>query len=129
MIIGIGSDIVDMRRIGRLLERHGERFLRRVYAPRERQAAMALADPVPYLARRFAAKEAMAKALGTGFGRDVSWVDICILNNERGAPEAELCGGAARRLEALTAAGGRARVHVSLSDEPPLALAFVVIEA
>ncbi len=129
MIIGIGSDIVDMRRIARLLERHGPRFLHRVYAPLERQVAAGHADPVPYLARRFAAKEAVAKALGTGFRQGVGWTDIAIVSDDLGAPKARLSGRAAARLQRITPPEHVAVIHVSLSDEPPHALAFVIIEA
>ena len=129
MIIGIGSDIVDMRRIERMFRRHGERFLRRIYAEPEREAAAGLTDPVPYLARRFAAKEAVAKALGSGFRRGVGWTEIAIVSDDLGAPVVRLSGRAAERLQALTPPGHAAMVHVSLSDEPPHALAFAIIEA
>ncbi len=128
MIIGIGSDIVDIRRIARMLERHGERFLHRVYAQAERETAAGYVDPAPYLARRFAAKEAVAKALGTGFRQGVGWTDIAIESDDLGAPTVRLSGRAAERLQAITPAGHEALLHLSISDEPPYALAFAVIE-
>ena len=131
MILGTGSDIVDSRRISALVERHGRRFLDRVFCPAEQALAMARGQgggPCA-LALRFAAKEAAAKALGTGFRDGVSWRDICVEKGDLGAPRLRLSGGAARRLAAMLEPGTRARLHLSLSDEPPLAMAFVIIEA
>ncbi|HHN72529.1 MAG TPA: holo-ACP synthase [Thermopetrobacter sp.] len=129
MILGIGSDIVDIRRIEHLLRRHGARFLARVYDPAEIAAAEGRADRVAYLARRFAAREAAAKALGSGFRDGVSWRDVRVDSDDLGRPRLHLSGGAERRLRAITPAGHAARLHLSLSDEPPMAVAFVVIEA
>ncbi len=131
MILGTGSDIVDSRRISALFERHGQRFLDRVFCPAEQALAAARggAGSTCALALRFAAKEAAAKALGTGFREGVCWRDICVESDALGAPRLALSGGAARRLEGLLPAGMEAHLHLSLSDEPPLAMAFVIIEA
>ena len=128
MIIGIGSDLVDMRRIASSLERFGDRFTHRIYTESERAKAAKRADPAPTYARRFAAKEAAAKALGVGIS-GLSWRDIEVANDDRGAPALRLHGGAAERLQAITPQGHAARLHLSLTDDPPYALAFVVIEA
>ncbi len=131
MIIGTGADIVDARRIGRMLERHGGRFLEKVFcaAERERAASLGGEAAVCLLARRWAAKEAAAKALGTGFRDGVGWRDICVGNDAMGCPRLSFSAAAAERLERLTPQGMRARAHLSLSDEYPYAQAFVVIEA
>ena len=131
MILGIGTDLVDSRRIGQALERFGERFLARVFTDRERAEGEALAPTArtAFYARRFAAKEAGAKALGTGFAAGVGLRDLGVVRGPGGAPVMELADGALQRLNALTPAGMIARVHLSLSDESPLALAFVTIEA
>ena len=128
MIIGIGSDLVDMRRIASSLERFGERFTHRIYTEGERAKAAKRSDPAPTYARRFAAKEAAAKALGVGIS-GLAWRDIEVANDERGAPSLRLHGGAAGRLAAITPEGSQPRLHLSLTDDPPYAMAFVVIEA
>ena len=130
MILGIGTDLVDSRRIGQALQRFGERFLARVFTEGERAEGEALAPAArtAFYARRFAAKEAGAKALGTGFAAGVGLRDLGVVRGPGGAPVMELVGGALQRLNALTPAGMIARVHLSLSDEPPLALAFVTID-
>ncbi|HHN67707.1 MAG TPA: holo-ACP synthase [Thermopetrobacter sp.] len=128
MIVGIGTDLVDARRIARLLERHGQRFLDKVFSEEERALAAACADPAPLLARRFAAKEAAAKALGSGFRDGVGWRDISTGRDDLGRPCLTLSGGAAARLERKLPAGMRPVLHVALSDEPPYAQAMVVIE-
>lgn len=129
MILGLGSDLVDIRRVERTLARFGERFTRRCFTPVERARCDARAARAEGYARRYAAKEACAKALGTGFGRGVFWRDIGIVNLPGGQPTVELTGGAAARLAAITPPGMRAEIAVSLTDEPPLAQAIVVITA
>jgi holo-[acyl-carrier protein] synthase len=129
MIIGLGSDICDVRRIARVLERHGERFLTRIYTPVERAKAERRANVAETYAKRFAAKEACAKALGTGFRRGVFWRDMGVVNLASGRPTMELTGGALARLKAITPAGCAARIDVSLTDEGPTAQAIVIISA
>lgn len=129
MILGIGTDLCDIRRIDRALERFGDRFLGRIYTEAERQRASRQVTPSAALAERWAAKEACAKALGTGFGHGVAWREIEIVNLPSGQPFLRLAGGARRRLDDLLPRGWRARLHVSLSHEPPMAQASVVIDA
>ncbi len=129
MILGLGSDLVDIRRIARTLERFGERFTRRCFTELERARCDARLARAEGYARRYAAKEACAKALGTGFGRGVFWRDIGVVNLLGGRPTIVLTGGAAARLAAITPPGMRAEIAVSLTDEPPLAQAIVVITA
>ena len=129
MILGIGSDLCDIRRIERSLARFGERFTHRIFTPGERARSDRRAGRAPSYARRFAAKEACAKALGTGMRAGVFWRDMEIVNQPGGQPTLRLTGGALKRLNALTPPGHEAVVHVSLTDDPPLAQAFVVIEA
>src|SRR3954469_17842785 len=129
MILGIGSDLCDIRRIERSLERFGERFTHRVFTPGERARSNRRATRAGSYARRFAAKEACAKALGTGMRAGVFWRDMEVVNLPSGRPTMRLTGGALARLQALTPEGLEAVVHVSLTDDPPLAQAFVVIEA
>jgi holo-[acyl-carrier protein] synthase len=129
MILGIGSDIVDIRRIEQVLERHGERFAQRVFTETERARADARANRAATFAKRFAAKEACAKALGTGIGGGVFWRDLGVVNLASGRPTIQLAGGALKRLKALTPSGSEARVDLTMTDEWPLAQAFVVISA
>ena len=129
MIIGIGSDIIDARRIAKTIERHGERFLGRIYTPAERAKAEARVKPAETYAKRFAAKEACSKALGTGFRRGVFWRDMGVVNLPTGQPTMRLTGGAAARLAAITPTGMAAFIHLTITDEHPLAQAFVIIEA
>lgn len=129
MIIGIGSDLIDIRRIERTLERFGERFIERVYTPLERARAERRRKRAQTYATRYAAKEACAKALGTGFRQGVYWRDIGVVNRPSGQPTLELTGGAAARLRSLTPAGMTARIDLTLSDEPPLGQALVIITA
>jgi holo-[acyl-carrier protein] synthase len=129
MIIGIGVDLCDIRRIERSLQRFGERFTHRVFTSGERARADRLRARAPSYARRFAAKEACSKALGTGFSQGVFWRDMEVVNDLSGKPTLRLTGGALRRLEALIPVGYKAAIHVSLTDEPPIAQAFVMIEA
>ncbi len=129
MIIGIGNDLIDIRRIERTLERFGERFIERVFTPLERQKAERRRNRVETYAKRFAAKEACSKALGTGFRRGVFWRDLGVVNLPGGKPSMELTGGALKRLQELTPAGMKAQIDVTLTDEPPLGQAFVIITA
>ncbi len=129
MILGLGSDLIDIRRIERTIERFGERFLARVFTADERAKADRRADPVASYARRYAAKEACAKALGTGFGEGVQWRDLGVVDRPRGKPGLVLTGGAHRRLAAMTPPGMTAQIDLTLADEPPLAHAVVVISA
>jgi len=129
MIIGLGSDLVDVRRIEKTLERHGERFLQRLFTPLEQAKARRRGTMAPTLAKRFAAKEACSKALGTGIGGGVFWRDMGVINKESGAPTLCLTNGALARLKAMTPQGMKAVLHLTMTDELPLAQAFVVIEA
>jgi holo-[acyl-carrier protein] synthase len=129
MIIGLGSDLIDIRRIERTLERFGERFVNRVFTPTERAKSERRLNRAPSYARRYAAKEACAKALGTGFNRGVFWRDIGVINLPGGKPTLALTGGAASRLAAITPPGMVATIEVSLTDEPPIAQAIVIITA
>ncbi len=126
-ILAIGIDITDIRRIEKTLERFGDRFTRRCFTERERVRSDRRGARAPSYARRWAAKEACAKALGTGFRRGVSQLDIGIVNLPGGRPTVELSGGAAARLSEMTPAGMTAKIDVSLTDEPPLAQALVII--
>ena len=129
MIIGLGSDIVDVRRIAAVIERHGERFLGRIFTETERAKAEQRANAVETYAKRFAAKEACAKALGTGLRRGVFWRDMGVVNVAGGRPTMKLTGGALSRLQAITPPGCEARIDVSLTDEGPTAQAIVIISA
>jgi holo-[acyl-carrier protein] synthase len=129
MILGVGSDLIDIRRIEAAIDRFGDRFLDRIFTEAERRRCERRANPGPSYARRFAAKEAAAKALGTGFRSGVFWRDLGVVNLPSGQPGMRLTGGALRRLEALTPQGMTARLDVSLTDEPPLAQAVVIITA
>ncbi len=129
MILGIGSDLCDIARIERSLARFGDRFTRRIFTEGERARSDRRAARAPSYARRFAAKEACAKALGTGIRHGVFWRDIEVVNLPGGRPTLRLAGGALKRLAAMTPSGHEAHVHVSLTDDPPMAQAFVVIEA
>jgi len=129
MIIGIGNDLIDIRRIERSIERFGERFIARVFTDVERQKSDRRAERSASYAKRFAAKEACAKALGTGLRRGVYWRDMGVVNLPGGAPTMALTGGAARRLEALTPALMTVRIHLTITDEFPLAQAMVIISA
>ena len=129
MILGIGSDLSDIRRIQGSLDRFGERFTHRVFTEIERARSERKNDRAASYAKRFAAKEACAKALGTGMRRGVFWRDMGVVNLRSGAPTMALTGGAAERLAAMTPEGMRAVVHLSLTDDAPYAQAFVIIEA
>ena len=129
MILGLGSDLCDARRIAQVLDRHGDRFLNRIFTPLERGKAEGRANRVETYAKRFAAKEACAKALGTGLRRGVFWRDMGVINLPGGRPTMQLTGGALERLKAITPPGCEARIDVSLTDEGPLAQAIVIISA
>jgi holo-[acyl-carrier protein] synthase len=129
MILGIGSDICDARRIAGVLERHGDRFIDRIFTPTERALAERRRNRIETYAKRFAAKEACAKALGTGLRRGVWWRDMGVINLPGGRPTMALTGGAKRRLDAITPAGHEARIDLTITDEGPMAHAFVVISA
>jgi holo-[acyl-carrier protein] synthase len=129
MILGIGSDICDARRIAKVIERHGDRFTHRVFTDTERKLADRRRNRVETYAKRFAAKEACAKALGTGLRAGVWWRDMGVVNLPSGRPTIELSGGAKRRLQKITPAGYEARIDLTITDEGPMAHAFVVISA
>jgi holo-[acyl-carrier protein] synthase len=129
VIVGIGSDLCDIRRIQTSLDRFGERFVNRVYTEVERARSERKGDRAASYAKRFAAKEACAKALGTGLRNGVFWRDMGVVNLRSGQPTMALTGGAKARLDALLPPGTEARIHLSLTDEPPYAQAFVIIEA
>ena len=130
MIIGVGSDLCNIERIQHSLDRFGERFLNRVFTETER----ARAEKRPFTqagtyAKRFAAKEAFSKAVGTGFKRGVYMKDIGVANLPSGAPTLVLTGGAKERLDALTPRGHAASIHLTMTDDHPFAMAVVIIEA
>lgn len=129
MIIGMGSDLCDVRRIERTIARHGERFLNRIFTPLERERSERRKRSVESYAKRFAAKEACAKALGTGFRRGVFFRDLGVVNLPSGKPTMALTGGAKARLEALIPPGFAAQIDLTITDEGPLAQAIVVISA
>ena len=129
MILGIGSDLVDIRRIEHVIERHGERFLDRIFTAAERAKAERRASRVETYAKRFAAKEACAKALGTGLRAGVFWRDMGVVNLPSGRPTMKLTGGALARLKAITPAGYEARIDLTITDEGPMAQALVIISA
>ncbi|SKA36050.1 holo-ACP synthase [Consotaella salsifontis] len=129
MIVGIGSDLIDIRRIERALERHGARFIQRVFTPVEEAKSERRRMRAASYAKRFAAKEACAKALGTGFSQGVFWRDMGVVNQPWGAPTMALTGGALERLTKLVPAGHEPAIHVTITDDHPWAQAFVIIEA
>ncbi len=129
MIIGIGNDIIDIRRIEKTLERHGDRFVQRLYTPIEQAKSDKRFLRAASYAKRFAAKEACSKALGTGINRGVYWRDMGVVNLPGGKPTMALTGGAATRLAALTPADHEAHIHLTITDDFPSAQAIVIIEA
>jgi len=129
MILGLGSDLVDIRRIEKVLERHGDRFIQRVFTPVEVAKAERRATRIDTYAKRFAAKEACSKALGTGFRQGVFFRDMGVVNLPSGRPTMALTGGALKRLNEITPKGYDARIDISLTDEYPLAQAIVIISA
>ena len=129
MIIGLGSDLIDIRRVEQTLSRHGERFIARCFTPTERAKSEPRANRAASYAKRFAAKEACAKALGTGLRRGVFWRDMGVINLHSGQPTMKLTGGAAKRLAQITPQGMSADISLSLTDDFPLAQAIVIISA
>ena len=129
MVIGLGSDLIDIARIERTIARFGDRFLDRIFTARERERSEGRFDRAASYAKRYAAKEACSKALGTGFRRGVYWRDMGVVNLRSGRPTMELTGGALARLREITPAGTNPRIDVSLTDEPPLAQAIVIISS
>jgi len=129
MIIGLGNDIIDIRRVERTIERYGERFLSRIFTEIERRKSDNRAGRAASYAKRFAAKEACAKALGTGFRQGVFWRDMGVVNLPSGRPTLQLTGGAARALEQLTPEGHEVRIDLSITDDFPTAQAIVIISA
>lgn len=129
MIIGIGSDLIDIRRIEKTIERYGDRFLDRVFTETERLKSERRTNRAASYAKRFAAKEACAKALGTGLNYGVSWRDMGVVNLPSGQPTMKLTGGAAERLQSLVPEKHVAQIHLAITDDFPLAQAFVLISA
>ena len=129
MIIGLGNDLIDIRRIEHTLEKFGDRFVSRVFTDVERAKSDKRANRAASYAKRFAAKEACAKALGTGLRSGVFWKDMGVVNLSSGQPTLELTGGAARRLALMTPTGMRSTITLSLTDDYPLAQAIVIIMA
>jgi holo-[acyl-carrier protein] synthase len=129
MILGVGSDITDVNRIAKVIERHGDRFIDRIFTPTERALAERRRNRIETYAKRFAAKEACAKALGTGLRAGVWWRDMGVVNLKSGRPTMELTGGAKRRLDAITPAGHQARIDLTITDEGATAHALVIISA
>jgi len=129
MILGLGNDVIDIRRIERTLDRFGERFIARVFTEDERRKAERRANRVATYAKRFAAKEACAKALGTGFRRGVFWRDLGVVNLPSGRPTMRLTGGARARLAEITPDGMIAQIDLTLTDDHPTAQAIVLISA
>lgn len=129
MIIGLGSDLCDIRRVEETLGRFGDRFVQRCFTAVEQRKSDRRANRAASYAKRFAAKEACAKALGTGLSHGVFWRDMGVVNLPSGKPTMQLTGGAARRLASLMPAGCEPVIHLTITDEHPLAQAFVVIEA
>jgi holo-[acyl-carrier protein] synthase len=133
MIIGIGLDVIDIRRVAKVIERHGDRFLERIYTDAERAKADRRAKNEKMVAatyaKRFAAKDACSKALGTGIRRGVWWRDMGVINLPGGRPTMELTGGALARLQSMTPEGHEVRIDLSITDDWPMAQAFVIISA
>ncbi|TCL70176.1 holo-ACP synthase [Rhizobium sp. BK251] len=129
MIIGIGSDLIDIRRVEKSIERFGERFTHRCFTEIERAKSDRRKNRAASYAKRFAAKEACSKALGTGLSQGVFWKDMGVVNLPSGKPTMMLTGGAAERLQAMLPPGHRAAIHLTITDDHPLAQAFVIIEA
>ncbi|MEP7172902.1 MAG: holo-ACP synthase [Aestuariivirga sp.] len=129
MIIGLGNDMVDIRRIEQTLERYGSRFVARIFTDIEQKKSDRRAQRAASYAKRFAAKEACSKALGTGFRRGVFWKDMGVVNEPSGRPTLHLTGGAKEQLERITPAGHTARIQLTITDDFPYAQAVVIIEA
>ena len=129
MIIGIGNDVIDIRRIEETLEKYGDRFVQRIFTEVEIRKSEKRAQRAASYAKRFAAKEACSKALGTGFRAGVFWKDMGVVNEPSGKPTMKLTGGAKAHLDRITPAGHQVRIHVTITDDFPYAHAFVLIEA
>jgi holo-[acyl-carrier protein] synthase len=129
VIIGLGNDLIDIRRIEQSIERFGDRFLDRIFTEVERAKSDKRAQRAASYAKRFAAKEACAKALGTGLNRGVFWRDMGVVNLPGGKPTMRLTGGALKRLEAITPPGLTALIELTITDDFPLAQAIVIIQA
>ena len=129
MILGIGNDLIDITRIEKTIARYGDRFIQRVFTETEQKKARARVNAIPTYAKRFAAKEACAKALGTGIRRGVFFRDMGVVNLPSGQPTLQLSGGALKKLQAMTPPGMQARIHLTITDEHPMAEAVVIIEA
>ncbi|HVP84656.1 MAG TPA: holo-ACP synthase [Rhizomicrobium sp.] len=129
MILGIGSDLIDIRRIEKTLERYGDRFMCRIYTPIERKKSDGRMQRAASYAKRFAAKEACSKALGTGLRKGVFWRDMGVVNLPGGKPSMKLTGGALKRLQEITPPGHEALIDLSITDDFPLAQAIVIISA
>jgi len=129
MILGIGNDIIDIRRVERTLERYGRRFIERIFTETEQKKSEGRRNRAASYAKRFAAKEACSKALGTGFRKGVFWRDLGVVNLPSGKPTLVLTGGAAARLAAMVPAGMRAQIDLTITDDFPQAQAIVIISA
>ena len=129
MIIGLGSDLIDIRRVEKSLERFGDRFTHRVFTEIERTKSDRRRERAASYAKRFAAKEACSKALGTGISAGVYWRDMGVVNDKSGKPTMQLTNGAAKRLAILMPSGYDPKIHITITDDYPLAQAFVIIEA
>lgn len=129
MIIGVGNDIIDIRRIEKTIDRFGMRFLNRIYTDLEKTKSDKRLNRVESYAKRYAAKEACSKALGTGFRKGVFWRDMGVINLPSGKPTMKLTGGALKQLQLITPEGMEAIIHLTITDEPPQAQAYVLIEA
>ena len=129
MILGVGSDLIDIRRIEKTIERFGDRFLNRVFTENERRKSDGRLERAASYAKRYAAKEACSKALGTGFRRGVFWRDMGVENLRSGKPTLRLTGGAAARLSEMTPPGMIVQIDLTMTDEPPMAQAMVIISA
>ena len=129
MIIGIGNDVIDIRRIEETLEKYGDRFVQRIFTEVEIRKSEKRAQRAASYAKRFAAKEACSKALGTGFRAGVFWKDMGVVNEPSGKPTMQLTGGAKAHLDRITPVGHEVRIHVTITDDFPYAHAFVMIEA
>ena len=129
MIVGIGSDTIDIRRVEKTLDRYGGRFVQRIFTPVEQRKSDRRAQRAASYAKRFAAKEACSKALGTGFRNGIYWRDLGVVNAPSGKPTMVLTGGAGEWLKSLVPAGYEPHIHVTLTDDFPYAQALVIIEA
>lgn len=129
MIIGLGSDLIDIRRVEKSIERFGSRFIDRIFTDVEQEKSDRRRNRAASYAKRFAAKEACCKALGTGISNGVFWRDMGVVNNKSGKPTMKLTNGAAKRLAEIMPSGYQPRIHLTITDDFPLAQAFVIVEA